>query len=57
MQEDYFLKDTENNHWVEYFYVQMINHQEILRTQLAHGGIPAIDKSRYENSLLVILIF
>jgi len=49
MQEDYFLKDSVNNHCVEYFYDQMINYQEIPCIQLTHEGIPAIDKSRYEK--------
>lgn len=49
MQEDYFLKDTVNSHWVEYFFKEILNNREIPCIQLTHAGIPAIDKSNYDK--------
>jgi len=49
MQEDYFLKNRVEANWVDYFYKLMLSNDEIPCIQLTSAGIPAIEKSNFNN--------
>jgi hypothetical protein len=48
MQEDYFLKDTVKNDWINYFKDYMEQYSEIPCIQLTNSGIPSVEKSSHK---------